>query len=375
LVKNAHENMNKQEAPEPKQALPGSQFSPPAGSESLENGGGGQKIEPAKASGDVSGQAHADSNGGGSDRRETGSPSLGYTENPWPRASTPLAATDVAAADPGNPAIQAHVDGIDSRGNITGWGWVPQRPEQRLDVNAYIGEEVVSFGTANLPRADVKEAGYGDGSYGFSLPLSDAMLDGKPRPFSIRFEATGAESVALDAELRPPFRAVRGLSTPLKPGGPLPSSPAAPAGGITARGAAVYVPGQYVICSTPYPQPPYHTDGWYEPEEEFTWIRGGEGVIEMLLRRPLGSYIFTLEVVPNGVGGRLQTLEIFFNYFRVGFFEIAEPRTVSVELPAEIFILRKTRINLHCRNAVTPSDHGVPDDRRLGIAVSGWCII
>src|SRR3954471_18979911 len=89
---------------------------------------------------------------------------------------------------------------------------------------------------------------------------------------------------------------------------------------------------------------------------------------------PLGAYTFTLDVVPNGVGGRLQTLEIFFNYFRVGFFEVTEPRTVSGELPAEIFILRKTRINLHCRNAVTPSEHGIPDDRRLGIAVSGWCI-
>jgi len=94
----------------------------------------------------------------------------------------------------------------------------------------------------------------------------------------------------------------------------------------------------------------------------------------MLLRRPLSSYTLSLEVVPNGVGGRLQTLEIFFNYFRVGFFEVSEPRTVSVELPAEIFILRKTRIHLHCRNAVTPSEHGIPDDRRLGIAVSGWCI-
>jgi len=374
LIKSAHENMNKQEAPEPGQAVAGSQFDPSIGSESPENGGDDQKTQPIKASGDVSGKVDADPNGAESECPETGSPSLGYTAASWPQASTALGATGSAAAELGKPGIQAHVDGIDSRGNITGWGWVPERPEQRLDVNAHVGEEVVSFGTANLPRADVKEAGYGDGSYGFSLPLSDTLLDGKPRPFSIRFEAAGAEPFALEAELRPPFRAVRGLSTPQKPGGPLPSPPVAPPGGENARGAAVYVPGQYVICTTPYPQPLYHTEGWYEPEEEFTWIRGGEGVIEMLLRRPLGSYLFTLEVVPNGVGSRLQTLEIFFNYFRVGFFEIGEPRTVSVELPAEIFILRKTRINLHCRNAVTPSDHGIPDDRRLGIAVSGWCI-
>lgn len=271
-------------------------------------------------------------------------------------------------------AIQCHVDGIDSRGNITGWGWVPGKPELHLDVNAYIGEEVVSFGTANSPRADVKEAGYGDGGYGFSLPLSEGLLDGKPRQFSIRFEAPGTEPFAVDAELRPPLRAGRKLSAVRQGGGPIPAMPTLPARAENSGTAAVYVPGQYVICTAPYPSPPYHTDGWYEPEEEFTWVRGCEGVIEMFLRPPSTAYTLTLEVVPNGVGSKLQTLEIFFNYFRVGFFEVAEPMTVSVELPAEIFILRKTRINLHCRDAVTPSDHGVSDHRRLGIAVSGWCI-
>ena len=281
---------------------------------------------------------------------------------------------DIAASEPKKTAIQAHVDGIDSRGNITGWGWIPERPEQHLDVNAYIGEEVVSFGTANLPRADVKEAGYGDGNYGFSLPLLEGLLDGKLRQFAIRFEAAGGEQFSLETELRPPFRARGGLSALRRSEAGVPIVPTLPGGAETTAAGAVYVPGQYVICTTPYPRPPYHTEGWYDPEEEFTWIRGIEGVIEMLLRRPSGMYTFTLEVVPNGVGGKLQTLEIFFNYFRVGLFEVARATTVSVELPAEIFILRKTRINLVCRNAVTPSDHGIPDDRRLGIAVCAWCI-
>ena len=284
----------------------------------------------------------------------------------------PVAGT--APAELNKSAIQAHVDGIDSRGNITGWGWVPARPEQHLDVNAYIGEEVVSFGTANLPRTDVKEAGYGDGSYGFSLPLLETLLDGKSRQFSIRFEATGGEQFSIETELRPPFLAGRGLSVGRQSEAAVPRMATLPVGAETTPAGAVYVPGQYVICTMPYPRPPYHSEGWYDPEEEFTWIRGIEAVIEMLLRRPAGMYTFTLEVVPNGVGGKLQTLEIFFNYFRVGLFEVARAMTVSVELPAEIFILRKTRINLVCRNAVTPSDHGIPDDRRLGIAIRGWCI-
>ena len=271
-------------------------------------------------------------------------------------------------------AIKAHVDGIDSRGNITGWGWVPDKPEVHLDVNAYIGEEVVSFGTANLPRADVKEAGYGDGGYGFSLPLAEALLDGKLRQFSIRFEAPGTEPFAIETELRPPVRVGQRLSALRATGAPVAVVPTLPISAENPGAAAVYVPGQYVICSAPYPRPPYHSQGWYDPEEEFTWIRGAEGVIEMFLRPPSTAYTLTLEVVPNRIDSKLQTLEIFFNYFRVGFFEVAEPMTVSVELPAEIFTLRKTRINLHCRNAVTPSDHGVADNRRLGIAVSGWCI-
>jgi len=376
LIKSAQQKTNKQETPESEQIAAALQVTQLFNPETPGNGGNEQEMPADLAAGIAKKETAAT----GDSAPGVGAPAAGWLRNGGSGAfssdgSTAHEMTGLADPRPQKSAIQANVDGIDSRGNITGWGWAPEKPEQRLDVTAYIGEEVVSFGTANLPRADVKEAGHGDGSYGFSLPLSDALLDGKPRPFSIRFEGSGTEPFAIEGELRPPFRAVRGPSAAPKAEEPVGSAPPALPGGAHARGAPVYVPGQYVICTTPYPRPPYHVDGWYEPEEEFTWIRGGEGVIEMLLRRPLGAYTFTLDVVPNGVGGRLQTLEIFFNYFRVGFFEVTEPRTVSVELPAEIFILRKTRINLHCRNAVTPSEHGIPDDRRLGIAVSGWCII
>src|SRR3954453_10753767 len=71
LIKSAHKNMNKQKPPEPEQAVAGSQFSLPASPESPENGGDGLKIEPAKASSDVSGEGHADPNGAGSKRPES----------------------------------------------------------------------------------------------------------------------------------------------------------------------------------------------------------------------------------------------------------------------------------------------------------------
>ncbi len=117
-----------------------------------------------------------------------------------------------------------------------------------------------------------------------------------------------------------------------------------------ARGA-IYVFGHVVVCAKPLPLAPYHTRGWHEPEHEFTWIDGVEGVLELLVRRPSGACQLDLHVIPHVVAGRPQTLEVYFNYFRLGRFEIPGPTTLSVELPSELFILQKTRINLHCPDA------------------------
>jgi hypothetical protein len=52
--------------------------------------------------------------------------------------------------------IAAHVDGIDPRGYLGGWAWVPGYPGRAVAVTAYLGEEMVSFGTANSLREDVR---------------------------------------------------------------------------------------------------------------------------------------------------------------------------------------------------------------------------
>src|SRR5712672_2422510 len=98
FVKSAHENMKKHGASKPGQAAAGSQFGPPINPESPENGVDDPKTEPVKAAGDLSSEVHADPNGADSERPETGSPSLGYTADSRPQASTDLGTMDFAAA-------------------------------------------------------------------------------------------------------------------------------------------------------------------------------------------------------------------------------------------------------------------------------------
>jgi hypothetical protein len=118
----------------------------------------------------------------------------------------------------------------------------------------------------------------------------------------------------------------------------------------------------------------YHVCGWHEPEDGFTWIRGIEWIIEMTIRRPHTAYTFMLEVFLNQLAGRTQALEVFFNHFSVGFFEVPAPTTLSVELPTELFKRRKTQINLHCRFAEVANCPGMVDRRTIGNAPHGWCI-
>jgi len=285
-------------------------------------------------------------------------------------AVTPFIGRTAEGVAEENPMIVAHIDGVDSRGCIEGWAWVPASPQRRVSVNIYQGDELISFGTGNTLREDVRHAGHGDGQYGYSIQLPERLLAGKREKFSIHFEATGARSHSTVMELQLPHRLpLRAPAAAVVEARPLPLPPM-PEPSM----APIYVPGQQVLCFAPHTLPPYHVRGWHAPETDFTWIDGLEGVLELSIRRPQSTYTLILDVVPNGVTDRLQTLEVFVNYFRMAFFEIRDRTTVQVELPTEIFTFRRTRINLHCRNAIVPSEYGVSDFRRLGVAVCSWII-
>ena len=140
---------------------------------------------------------------------------------------------------------------------------------------------------------------------------------------------------------------------------------------MTAKRLRSTCPGTTSSACSPFPPPAFHVRGRHAPEPEFPWISGTEATIEMLIRRPSDHYRLVLDVVPNGVGGRLQTLEVFFNGFRMAYFEVPIATSLSMELPAELFNSRVARFNLRCENAVS---FCAADPRKLGIAVAGWCI-
>jgi hypothetical protein len=292
--------------------------------------------------------------------------------------SSPSAAAEsgheAAAAPP--PMIKIVVDGVNLRGEITGWACVPAAPSRRVSIGVLADGDLVSSGLASLPRPDVGEAGFGDGNSGFALPLPERLLDGATHAFALVAEAPEAAplttEIALELPRPPPGGATRLTRPQAEP--PVATVPLLLSAGGGGGMAAIYVPGYRIVCMQPHPRPVYHVRGWHVPEEEFTWIDGTEAVIEMLIRRPREQYRLTLDVVPNGASDRLQTLQIFFNHFCVGWFEVPAPARLTVDLPAELFILRRSQLLLHCERAVSGAELGVTDTRRLGIAVCGWCI-
>lgn len=141
------------------------------------------------------------------ERRNRGATSKGVAPE---RAAVPSPANAAAPpqkkapATPGPASIVAHADGIDARGYLDGWAWVPDHPGRRVTVTVYIDEEMVTFGTANSPRDDLRNAGFGDGRYGFSLPLPDGLIDGKLYLFKLVFEATGTTPLTAEVEFPAP---------------------------------------------------------------------------------------------------------------------------------------------------------------------------
>jgi hypothetical protein len=271
--------------------------------------------------------------------------------------------------------ISSFIDGLDQMGHLTGWGCLAHDPNQRVTVHVRSAEGQSASGIADLPRDDVRMAGYGDGRCGFSIPLPAGLLDGRRHTLTVTLQAPGARPLVTEIIVDMPSRIPAGTLPEMPPARLLSQPPPALLSASEANLAPLlYVPGHLVLCQAPSPLPAYHTSGWHEPEGEFAWIDGIEGIIEMFVRRPRTNYTLTLDVVPNQAGPQQQSLEVFFNYFRIGFFEVPEPTTLSLELPWELFLGRRSRLNLHCRNAVADALTDGQNRRRLGIAVRSWLI-
>lgn len=152
--------------------------------------------------------------------RAEGRPNGGLVSGPLPARTVTEPADGVSKIEEAqgragrDASIVAHIDGVDESGRLTGWAWVPDHPRRRVAVSAYIDTELVSFATANLMRGDVEKAGFGDGLYGFLLPLPEHVFDGQTWRFSLQFEASGAETFTADIERKMPKRSASDAGGP-----------------------------------------------------------------------------------------------------------------------------------------------------------------
>ena len=87
-------------------------------------------------------------------------------------------------------ALRGRIDDV-RQGVLRGWLWDPDRPDARL--NATLWLDGASFGTqrADLPRADLEQAGFGDGGWGVAFALPIAAQDGAAHDITLEAEQDG----------------------------------------------------------------------------------------------------------------------------------------------------------------------------------------
>lgn len=267
--------------------------------------------------------------------------------------------------------LKGHVDGVGKDFRLSGWAWSPETPEQPVRVRVFDGAMLLAEGPAYVYRPDVAAAGQGDGQSGFSLELPEWLYDGKRRQLVV--ECTDLRTAAFRTFLHEQVFPVR---SPFRVPGPMPGRGPEVRADSARRptlGTDIYVPGQLVSCRRSSGPSPFAMKGWADPDEDCMWMQERDATIEMVMRRPSDAYTLELDIVPSGAEGAVPELEIFFNYFRVGFFELPEPRLLSVRLPAEFFILRRAILTLHC-NGGPPSQATARTGKRGTIALRRWSI-
>ena len=87
-----------------------------------------------------------------------------------PTVSTPLPVHEAATSD--------YIGYLDKVGAGMVQGWACHVPEisRRLVVRLYLDDQFVAEGVADQQRDDVRDAGHGDGQYGFQLPVAKKAL-------------------------------------------------------------------------------------------------------------------------------------------------------------------------------------------------------
>ncbi|NMJ43512.1 glycosyltransferase [Roseomonas sp. JC162] len=111
---------------------------------------------------------------------------LPHAEDPTLAATTGLAPT-ATAGEPRGRAERIEGD------YLTGWAWIPARPDEIVHVEVFVGETMVARIAADAFRKDLLDAGIGDGRHGFMLGGVSALINAPRELVSIRFADGGGD--------------------------------------------------------------------------------------------------------------------------------------------------------------------------------------
>lgn len=128
---------------------------------------------------------------GGGDPVSLGLKFIGFELAPQPTGN---AAKDGEAARASSeispPHLQGYIDRV-TPSQIIGWVWDYNNRTKRINIELSCNENRVGMFLANQYRADIESAGIGDGYYGFSLELNEAILASSENYVRLRWAETG----------------------------------------------------------------------------------------------------------------------------------------------------------------------------------------
>ena len=82
-------------------------------------------------------------------------------------------------------ALKGHLDGI-VNACVEGWAFNEETPNNQVSVNLYIDDQLVSSGFSTLYRRDLEEAGIGNGTHAFSIPIPPTYCDAREHTVDVR---------------------------------------------------------------------------------------------------------------------------------------------------------------------------------------------
>lgn len=99
-----------------------------------------------------------------------------------------------ATATPSTPVgIRGAVDNVGAE-KIYGWAWHPDRPAERLAIEARLAGRTVLSARADFARSDLVPAGIGDGNHAFELRLTPECVARRAELAIVAVAADGSEA-------------------------------------------------------------------------------------------------------------------------------------------------------------------------------------